>query len=202
MQTTRVVKVVSVGQGGAGQGRRPAGARGKTSCGRPRLAARLALSRPRIIRRPEFEPGKRVTQPVHVETHGVRQFQIAGSGTRAPAWCRPGKVLAYKADMQTMADFFAGGRSIEFVLVLIALEAIVLMVLWWMRRCPLPPMATLLILAPGTSLLLAARAALAGASFVWVSSLFLLALLIHLVDLRQRWQERRRQAPASIAPGD
>jgi hypothetical protein len=70
------------------------------------------------------------------------------------------------------------------------------MVLWQMRRCPLPPLATLLILAPGTSLLLAARAALAGASWVWVSSLFLVALILHLVDLRQRWQERHRQDSA------
>jgi membrane protein implicated in regulation of membrane protease activity len=57
----------------------------------------------------------------------------------------------------------------------------------------LPPLATLLILAPGTCLLLAAHAALTGASWTWVSSLFLVALFIHLVDLRQRWQERRRQ---------
>jgi hypothetical protein len=62
------------------------------------------------------------------------------------------------------------------------------MVLWRMRRCPVPPLAALLILAPGSCLLLAARAALTGASWVWVSSLLLLALGIHLVDLRQRWQ--------------
>lgn len=92
-----------------------------------------------------------------------------------------------------MAEFFASGRSIDLVLLLIALEAIVLMVLWRWRRCPLPPLATLLILAPGTCLLLAAHAVLAGASWVWVSSLFLVALFIHLVDLRQRWQERNRQ---------
>jgi hypothetical protein len=101
-----------------------------------------------------------------------------------------------------MAEFFAGARSIESVLLLIALEAIVLMVLWWMRRCPLPPLATLLILAPGTCLLVAARAALAGASWVWVSSLFLMALVIHLVDLRQRWQERRRLDPAFGVRGE
>jgi tellurite resistance protein TehA-like permease len=95
-----------------------------------------------------------------------------------------------------MAELFTGERSIEFVMLLIALEAIVLIVLWWMRRCPLPPLATLLILAPGSCLLLAAHAALAGASWVWVSSLFLVALFIHLVDLRQRWRERRRQDPA------
>ena len=94
-----------------------------------------------------------------------------------------------------MDEFFASGRSIQLVLALIGVEAIVLMVLWRMRRCPLPPLSTLLILAPGTCLLLAAHAAVVGASWAWISSLFLLALVIHLVDLRQRWQERRRQDP-------
>ena len=100
-----------------------------------------------------------------------------------------------------MAEFFTGERTIDLVLFLIALEAIALMVLWRMRLCPLPPLATLLILAPGACLLLAARAVIAGASWVWVSSLFLAALVTHLVDLRQRWQERSRQDPVIGARG-
>ncbi len=91
-----------------------------------------------------------------------------------------------------MDEFFAGGRAIMVVLSLIVMEAILLMVLWRMRLCPLPPRATLLILAPGTSLLLAALAALSGASWMVVSSLFFVALVIHLIDLRQRWRERAR----------
>jgi hypothetical protein len=93
-----------------------------------------------------------------------------------------------------MAEFFTSARAIDMVLSLIALEAILLMVLWSIGRCPLRPLSTLLILAPGSCLLLAARAALSGAEWVWISSLFLLALCIHLVDLVQRWQERGRQA--------
>jgi hypothetical protein len=89
-----------------------------------------------------------------------------------------------------MAEIFAGARAIELVLSLILLEAVLLIVLWRLRRCPLPPLATLLILAPGTSLLLASLAVLSGASWVTVSLLFLTALLLHLLDLRQRWQER------------
>ncbi len=87
-----------------------------------------------------------------------------------------------------MTEFFASGHSIDLVLFLIGLEAIGLMVLWRMRRCPVPPLAVLLILAPGSCLLLAARAALTGATWVWVSSFLLIALVIHLVDMRQRWQ--------------
>jgi hypothetical protein len=94
--------------------------------------------------------------------------------------------------LQTVNDFFTSGHSIDLVLALIGVEAILLMVLWRKGRCPLPPRSTLLILAPGTCLLLAARAALAGADWAWVSSLFLVALVIHLIDLRQRWQERGR----------
>jgi hypothetical protein len=87
-----------------------------------------------------------------------------------------------------MTEFFTSARAIDLVLLLIGLEAIGLMVLWRMRRCPVPPLATLLILAPGSCLLVAARAALAGAAWGWVSFFLLVALAIHLIDLRQRWQ--------------
>jgi len=88
-----------------------------------------------------------------------------------------------------MTEFFTSGRSIDLVLLLIGLEAIILMVLWRMRRCPIPPLAALLILAPGSCLLLAARAALNGSTWSLISFLLLVALIIHLVDLRQRWQD-------------
>lgn len=95
-----------------------------------------------------------------------------------------------------MAEFIASGRMIDLVLLLIGLEAIGLMVLWRMRRCPVPPLATLLILAPGSCLLVAARAALSGAAWEWVSFFLLVALGIHLVDLRQRWQDWDRKNSA------
>lgn len=95
-----------------------------------------------------------------------------------------------------MAEFFASGHSIDLVLFLIGLEAIVLMVLWRKGRCPVPPLGTLLILAPGSCLLLAARAALTGAAWQWVSFFLLAALAIHLVDLRQRWQDWGRRDSA------
>ncbi len=88
-----------------------------------------------------------------------------------------------------MDKFFASGHSIDLVLSLICLEAIGLALLWRTGRCPVPPGAALLILAPGSCLLLSARAALTGASWVWVSCLLLLALAIHLIDLRQRWRQ-------------
>lgn len=92
-----------------------------------------------------------------------------------------------------MNEFFTGAHAIDLVLFLIALEAIGLTLLWRKGRCPLPPRATLLILAPGSCLLVAARAALSGATWGWVSFFLLIALVIHLVDLRQRWQQWGRQ---------
>jgi thiol:disulfide interchange protein len=97
----------------------------------------------------------------------------------------------------TMTEFFASGRAIDLVLSLIALEAAALIVLWRMGRCPLPPRATLLILAPGTCLLFASRAVISGASGALISFLFLVALAIHLTDLRQRWRSQNRQTPDS-----
>ena len=91
-----------------------------------------------------------------------------------------------------MSEFFTSAHAIDLVLLLIGLEALGLIVLWRMRRCPLSPASTLLILAPGTCLLLASRAALAGAAWSVISLLFLVALIIHLIDLRQRWRERQQ----------
>ena len=96
-----------------------------------------------------------------------------------------------------MADFLASERSIDLVLFLIVVEAIILIVLWRKRRCPLNPITVVLILAPGTCLLLAARAVLAGAPGAWIPSLFLLALVMHLTDLRRQWRDRTNRTPAA-----
>jgi hypothetical protein len=99
-----------------------------------------------------------------------------------------------------MSELFASERSIDLVLLLIALEAVILMVLWRMRSCPLRPLETLLILAPGTLLLLSSRAVMSGAAGTWVPSLFLAALIMHLLDLRRQWRDRQRQDPILLAP--
>jgi hypothetical protein len=75
-----------------------------------------------------------------------------------------------------------------------------LIILWRKRRCPLHPLETLLILAPGTCLLLASRAAINGATWDAVSLLFLVALIIHLIDLWQRWHVARRREAAKGPP--
>jgi hypothetical protein len=95
-----------------------------------------------------------------------------------------------------MTEFFSSAHAIDLVLLLIGLEAVGLVMLWRKRRCPLHPLETLLILAPGTCLLLAARAAINGAAWSVVSLLFLVALVIHLIDLWQRWYVAGRREAA------
>ncbi|HYN77331.1 MAG TPA: hypothetical protein VES73_06020 [Lamprocystis sp. (in: g-proteobacteria)] len=95
-----------------------------------------------------------------------------------------------------MAEFFASGRAVDLVLLLMGLEGIVLMMFWRRRGCGIPPTALLLILASGGCLLLAVRAALTGAPWVWVSFFLLASLVVHLVDLRLRWQQR----PINVTP--
>lgn len=87
-----------------------------------------------------------------------------------------------------MAELFAGGRIVDLILVLVAAECLVL---WLCRRFagrgpglrPLLP-----TIAAGTGLLLALRAALAGADWMLVAGALALALAAHLVDLAARWR--------------
>ncbi|SNB60719.1 Ubiquinone/menaquinone biosynthesis C-methylase UbiE [Rhodoblastus acidophilus] len=93
-----------------------------------------------------------------------------------------------------MIDFLASAHAIDLVLALIAVEAVVLYRLARTGRCPLRPRETLLILAPGAFLLLAARAVIAGLPGLLVPALFLAALIAHLTDLRRQWTNRQRVA--------
>ncbi len=56
----------------------------------------------------------------------------------------------------------------------------------WRRRSAMDVAAMLL---PGMCLLLAVRAALAGAAWPWVPAALAVALIAHLADLRLRWRD-------------
>ncbi len=71
---------------------------------------------------------------------------------------------------------------VDFILVLVVIEAVVLSVLG--RATILPN------LLAGFMLLIAMRLALADAALPWVGASLLAAGLAHLVDLRQRWRLR------------
>lgn len=80
-----------------------------------------------------------------------------------------------------MSDFVASGRAVDLVLAVLALEALLILLFARARRRDL-----LLGLVPGLFLLLALRAALAGAGWAWIAGLVALSLPFHLADLRRR----------------
>jgi hypothetical protein len=88
-----------------------------------------------------------------------------------------------------LADWFTSGRIVDLILLLIVLEWLALVLL---RRAGRPaPDGVLPYLASGAALLLALRAALAGAEWHWIALALLAAFITHLADLYQRWPRRR-----------
>lgn len=77
--------------------------------------------------------------------------------------------------------FFASGHAADFVLAVLALEALWLKLAkgWgWARIAGL--------IGPAVFIVLALRAALVGAGWEWVALLLALSLPLHLMDLRGR----------------
>lgn len=87
-----------------------------------------------------------------------------------------------------MSGFVASGRAVDLVLALVAAEAALLV--WHRRRTGrgVPVAELLAFLAAGACLLLALRAALAGASPLWIAAALAGAGAAHLADLRLRWR--------------
>jgi hypothetical protein len=80
-----------------------------------------------------------------------------------------------------MSEWVASGLVVDLVLAVMALEALLIALFAGRRRG-----ALLLGLLPGLVLLLALRAALVGAGWMWVAGLLALSLPFHLADLRRR----------------
>jgi hypothetical protein len=87
---------------------------------------------------------------------------------------------------------FEGGRVIDLILMLMALEAIMLTALYYMRGKGLAPSRLLPNLLAGACLMLALRAALTGAGSSVIGGWLALGLIGHLVDLAQRWPRKKR----------
>jgi hypothetical protein len=85
-----------------------------------------------------------------------------------------------------MAEFFASGRVVDLVLAVLALELIAL--LWWKRKAGRAQAAlnALGALLPGACLLMALRASLTDAPWMWVAFWLALSFPIHLFDLWRR----------------
>lgn len=87
-----------------------------------------------------------------------------------------------------MAEFFASGRAIDLILVLLLIEGVVLAILHRRTGRGVAPADLAGFLLSGLFLMLAVRAALVGAWWGWVSLCLTAALLTHLADLWHRWK--------------
>jgi len=87
-----------------------------------------------------------------------------------------------------MKDLFASGHIIDFILVLVLLEAIAV-VSWRLIKSSGPaPLPFIINLVAGASLMLALRNALAGTPWTWIAPCLIVSLGAHLGDLLWRWQ--------------
>lgn len=97
-----------------------------------------------------------------------------------------------------MSALFASGSVIEWILVLVVLEALGLFALHRLTGRG-PAIADLLPnLAAGACLLLAVHAALLDRSWVWVAAPLGAALVAHLLDLSRRWPAVASNRPQSV----
>ncbi len=90
-----------------------------------------------------------------------------------------------------MSEFFASGRAIDLVLLVMLLEGLLLGALYHRRGVGVAPADLLPMLMAGACLLLALRAALTQAPWPWIAGWVTLALFAHLGDLHRRWRLSR-----------
>ena len=87
-----------------------------------------------------------------------------------------------------MSELIAGGRAIDWILGLVALEAVLLIALRAFTRRGPAPLSFLGNLLSGAFLLLALRTALAGGSLLTIWLCLIGALIAHVADLFARWE--------------
>ena len=87
-----------------------------------------------------------------------------------------------------MADLFASGHLVDFILAVVAVEAAALLVYWARTKRGVAPLDLLPNLCAGVFLLLALRATLAGSGWMVASICLSAAGLAHLVDVYRRWR--------------
>ena len=101
-----------------------------------------------------------------------------------------------------LRPLFENGTVIALIIGGVVLEAIVLAVVHARTGAGISPTRFIANLAAGGALLLALRAALIGASWIWVAGFLFASLVAHLVDLRIRWVRIKSGRPPAAARGD
>jgi fatty acid desaturase len=90
--------------------------------------------------------------------------------------------------MDVFANLFASGHIIDFILALMALEAVALLVFNRMTGRGVSPRAILPFIAAGACLMLSLRVALTGGSWQLIALLLMAAFVMHLLDIGLRWR--------------
>ncbi len=85
--------------------------------------------------------------------------------------------------MPDLAAFFASGHAADFVLAVLAVEALILL------RAGRAFSEVALLLLPAMLMMLGLRAALVGASWPWIALPLAASFPVHLLDLRRRGAE-------------
>ena len=98
-----------------------------------------------------------------------------------------------------MSELIAGGRAIDWILGLVALEAVLLIALRAFTGRGPAPLSFLGNLLSGAFLLLALRNALSGGSLLTIWLCLIGALIAHVADLFVRWETPASSAAAASA---
>jgi hypothetical protein len=87
-----------------------------------------------------------------------------------------------------MAELFASGRLIDFILIVVVLEAALLIFYRRYTGRGIAPADLLPNLCAGALLLLALRLTLAGSGWMMASGCLAAAGLAHVIDVTRRWR--------------
>ncbi|MFN8891622.1 MAG: hypothetical protein ACK5WA_04590 [Alphaproteobacteria bacterium] len=90
--------------------------------------------------------------------------------------------------MPDFAALFASGRVADLMIAVLLIEALALLVFWWLTGRWLRPQSVLALVLPGVFFALALRAALTGAWWGFVSFALTAAFFAHAWDLWRRWR--------------
>ena len=87
-----------------------------------------------------------------------------------------------------MTDLLASGQFVDLILVFMVLEGLCLLAYGRATGRGLAPSAVVTNLLSGGFLVLALRAALAGAPAAWIALCMAAAFMAHVADLQRRWR--------------
>ena len=87
-----------------------------------------------------------------------------------------------------MSDFFASGRLVDLILLIVALEAVVLTIWWTKTGQGIAPRDLLPNLIAGALLLLALRLTLADAGWMPICACLAASGIANVVDITRRWR--------------